>query len=35
MLDTDIHLEENAVVRPLIEKGRQKGRQALLLETAR
>ena len=27
MLDTDINLEENAVIRPLIEKGRLKGEQ--------
>lgn len=27
MLDSDIRLEENAVIRPLIEKGRQEGRQ--------
>ena len=32
MLDTDINLEENAVIRPLIEKGRQRGRRDLLLE---
>ena len=32
MHDNDLNLEENAVIRPLIERGRQRGRQDLLLD---